>query len=163
ARPWAKAIRERVITRYMPPWKPEAGYGGPFQGAPGLSEQEIGTIERWTSGGAPEGDPAELPQMPQWASEWGLGIPDVVVRMPESYELQANGLDIFRNFVLPIPITSLRYVKAVEFLAGTHAVHHANLRIDETEASRQRDAEDPLPGYDGLMAPSARYPEGYFL
>src|SRR5215813_2685553 len=58
ARPWAKAIRERVVTRYMPPWKPEPGYGGPFQGARGLSGQEIGTIERWTSGGAPEGDPA---------------------------------------------------------------------------------------------------------
>jgi tetratricopeptide (TPR) repeat protein len=163
ARPWARAIRERVITRQMPPWKPEAGYGDPFQAARGLKEQEIDTIDRWVSGGAPEGNPSDLPEGPNWPGDWRLGTPDLVIRMPDPYELRASGPDVFRNFVLPIPTTGVRYVKAVEFIAGTHAVHHANLRIDETTASRQRDAEDPLPGYDGLMAASAIYPEGYFL
>jgi tetratricopeptide (TPR) repeat protein len=167
ARPWARAIRERVITRQMPPWKPETGYSDPFQGARGLKEHEIQTIERWVSGGALEGDPADLPEAPSLSSdgsgEWRLGTPDVVIRMPDPYQLRADGPDVFRNFVLPIPTSTVRYVQAVEFIAGTHAVHHANLRIDETPASRQRDAEDPLPGYDGLMAGSALYPEGYFL
>jgi tetratricopeptide (TPR) repeat protein len=163
SRPWARAIRERVIKREMPPWKPETGYGDPFQGARGLKENEIQTIERWVSGGALEGDPADLPEAPSWNGEWRLGTPDVVIRMPDPYQLRAGGPDVFRNFVLPIPTSTVRYVQAVEFIAGTHAVHHANLRIDETPASRQRDAEDPLPGYDGLMAGSALYPEGYFL
>jgi len=163
ARPWAKAIRERVITRYMPPWKPEAGYGDPFQGSRRLDQQEIDTIDSWVSGGAPEGNPVDLPEAPRWTDDWRLGVPDVIVRMPDPYELPANGPDVFRNFVLPIPTSGLRYVQAVEFIAGSHAVHHANLRIDETSESRDRDAEDPLPGYDGLIPRSAIYPEGYFL
>jgi tetratricopeptide (TPR) repeat protein len=163
ARPWAKAIRERVITRYMPPWKPEPGYGDRFQGARVLEQREIDMIERWVSGGAPEGNSADLPEAPQWTDDWRLGVPDVVIRMPNPYDLRADGPDVFRNFVLPIPISDVRYVQAIEFIAGSHAVHHANLRIDETRTSRERDAEDPLPGYDGLLAGSARFPEGYFL
>jgi tetratricopeptide (TPR) repeat protein len=159
----ADEIAAATRSHYMPPWKPETGYGGPFQGARGLSEKQIETIGRWVAAGTLEGDPNDLPQAPRVTGDWRLGTPDVVIRMPEPFELAASGPDVFRNFVLPIPSTGPRYVQAVEFVAGSHAVHHANLRIDETEASRQRDAEDPLPGYDGLMAPSARYPEGYFL
>src|SRR5262249_7362937 len=103
ARPWAKAIRERVITRYMPPWKPEPGYGDPFQGTRRLEQPEIDAIDRWVSGGAPEGNPADLPRAPHWTHDWRLGVPDVVIRMPDPYELPANGPDVFRNFVLPIP------------------------------------------------------------
>jgi Tfp pilus assembly protein PilF len=147
----------------MPPWKPEAAFGGPFQGARGLREQEIELISQWVAAGALEGDPAELPSATHQHDDWSLGTPDVVVRMPEPYELPANGPDVFRNFILPIPSTGVRYVQAVEFQAGTHAVHHANMRIDETAESRRRDDDDPSPGYDGLMAPSARYPDGYFL
>ena len=117
ARPWAKAIRERVITRYMPPWKPEEGYGDPFQGARGLQQHEIDMIERWVSGGAPEGDRADLPEAPRWTDAWRLGTPDVVVRMADPYELRADGPDVFRNFVLPIPTSHVRYVQAIEFIA----------------------------------------------
>ncbi len=162
-RPRAARIAAVTKTRYMPPWKPEPGYGGPFQGARGLSDQEIATIQRWISSGAAEGEPAAASPMTHSHGEWRLGEPDAVVSMPEPYELRADGPDVFRNFVLPIPTSGIRYVKALEFSAGSHAIHHANLRIDETSASRQRDLEDPAPGYDGLMAPSARYPEGYFL
>src|SRR2546423_3659529 len=76
ARPWAKAIRERVITRYMPPWKPEAGFSDPFQGARGLNAQEIEAIARWVSDGSTEGNPADLPEAPKFADEWRLGTPD---------------------------------------------------------------------------------------
>ena len=161
--PRAARIAAVTRSRYMPPWKPQAGYGGPFVEARGLQEQEIDLIAQWVAGGAPEGDPRELPQTPHVHSDWSFGLPDVVVRMPESFELPATGPDVFRNFVLPIPSSGVRYVKAVEFLSGTHAVHHANMRIDETPESRRRDTADPSPGYDGLMAPSARYPDGYFL
>ena len=42
-------------------------------------------------------------------------------------------------------------------------MHHANIRIDRTPATRRLDEADPLPGYDGLMPRSAEYPEGHFL
>ena len=161
--PRAARIAAAVKSRYMPPWKPQPGYGDAFQGERRLKQEEIDTIERWVLGGALQGDPADLPELPHFTDDWRLGTPDLVIRMPEPYELRADGPDVFRNFVLPISIGSARYVKGIEFVPATHAVHHANLRIDETPASRQRDADDPLPGYEGLMAGSALYPEGYFL
>lgn len=162
-RPLAKRIASATKSRYMPPWKPDPGYGDAFQDVRRLNEEEIATIERWVSSGAMKGDPADLPATPRWSDGWRLGTPDVVIRMGEPYDLRADGPDVFRNFVLPIPVSGIRYVKALEFIPGTRAVHHANLRIDETPTSRQRDDEDPAPGYDGLIASTARYPDGYFL
>jgi tetratricopeptide (TPR) repeat protein len=162
-RPRARQIAAVTRRRYMPPWKPEPESGDQFVGARRLSESEITTIERWVDDGAVNGDPADLPAPPHWTDGWRLGVPDAVVRMPEPFELRADGPDVFRIFVLPIPTRDVRYVKAIEVVPGTRAVHHANLRIDETATSRGLDAADPAPGYDGLIASTARYPEGYFL
>jgi len=60
ARPWAKAIRDEVSSRRMPPWGAVAGVGD-FAGDPSLSTPEIDMLVAWVEGGAPEGDPAYLP------------------------------------------------------------------------------------------------------
>lgn len=60
ARPWAKAIRDEVLVRRMPPWGPVKGIGD-FAGDPSLSQPEIDMLVAWVEGGAPEGDAAELP------------------------------------------------------------------------------------------------------
>jgi len=54
ARPWAKAIREEVLTRRMPKWHAVRGYGD-FTNDPSLSPFEIATIVAWADGGAPKG------------------------------------------------------------------------------------------------------------
>jgi hypothetical protein len=78
--------------------------------------------------------------------------------------LQSDGTDVFRIFVIPLPAETLRYVKGLEFLPdNAPVVHHANIRIDPTEASLRFDEEDPALGYDGLIAHSATYPDGHFL
>jgi hypothetical protein len=59
ARPWAKAIRDEVLTRRMPPWGAVKGIGG-FADDPSLSQPEIDMFVAWVEGGAPEGDPADL-------------------------------------------------------------------------------------------------------
>ncbi len=166
-RPWARAIRQAARTRSMPPWKPEPGYGGPFVAERRLSDAEIDLIARWVDGGAPEGNPADLPPM-QGAgpAEWRLGTPDLVVEMPQPYTLPAggDGDDVLRKFAIPIPIGEMRYVKGVEFQPGnSRIVHHANLKIDPTPASRRLDAEDPEPGYEGVTPFDARFPFGWFL
>jgi tetratricopeptide (TPR) repeat protein len=147
----------------MPPWKPEPGFADEFLGKRGLTEEQIATIEQWSDAGAPEGNPADLPPRPDWSDGWRLGTPDLVIRMPEPYEVPAGGPDVFRIFVVPVPTEVARYVKGIEFLPGTRAVHHANIRLDETRTSRDLDARDPSPGYDGLLALTAHYPEGYFF
>jgi hypothetical protein len=66
--------------------------------------------------------------------------------------------------VIPLPVDVARYVTGVEFRPGNaQVVHHANMRIDRTPASRQLDALDPAPGYDGWMARTAVCPDGHFL
>jgi hypothetical protein len=64
ARPWAKAIKEEVLERRMPPWEAIKGFGE-FRDDRGLTEEELETISAWVEGGAPEGDPKYLPARPK--------------------------------------------------------------------------------------------------
>jgi len=159
-----KEIAEVTARRYMPPWLPEPGYGD-FVGARLLSTGQIGAIQEWVADGGVEGNPAELPPLPKWNDDWQLGEPDLVVTMPRAYTLQAEGKDVYRNFVVPVPLAAPQYVKAVEFRPGNpKIVHHAFIRLDRTRESRQRDARDPAPGFSGIHAPpTAQPPTGHFL
>ena len=149
--------------RLMPPWKPEAGKGE-FQDERRLTDRELETIQRWIAGSAIEGGPGDLPPMPSWGDGWRLGTPDLIVRMPAPYAVAPDGPDVFRTFVIPIPLAAARYVRAVEFHPGNaRVVHHANLGVDRTQTSRQLDLRDPAPGYAGSMGLEARYPEGQLL
>jgi len=138
------------------------GTSGIFAGERRLTDAEIQVFEEWAGRGAPEGDPAALPPVPRWPPGWQLGTPDLVITLPE-YTLRADGLDVFRNFVVNIPVAGTRFVRGLEFHPGNSAVHHANIRIDPTTASRHLDDADPEPGYEGLILNSADYPDGHFL
>jgi len=81
-----------------------------------------------------------------------------------AYTLPAGYADVFRTFVMPIPVNSEKYIRAVHFRpAVAEGVHHANIRIDRTPASRNLDNGNGEPGYEGVMATSARFPDGHFL
>jgi tetratricopeptide (TPR) repeat protein len=162
ARQHATQIALVTKSRLMPPWKAEPGYGE-FVGLHPLSDEELDLVQRWVDAGAPEGDPRDLPSAPHWNAGWQLGKPDLVVTFPEPYVLAADGPDVSRVFVLPLPVDRLRYVRGIEFRPGNPRVHHANIRIDATPASRQLDEQDPAPGYDGIILRSAVYPDGHFL
>ena len=60
ARPWAKAIRDEVLNRRMPPWDAVKGVGE-FRDDPSLSQPEMDLFVNWVEGGAPEGDEIYLP------------------------------------------------------------------------------------------------------
>src|SRR5437588_2513009 len=55
ARPWAKAIKEEILEKRMPPWRAVKGYGD-FSNAPALTQRDIDLIVNWVEGGAPKGD-----------------------------------------------------------------------------------------------------------
>ncbi|MDR1990989.1 MAG: tetratricopeptide repeat protein [Acidobacteriaceae bacterium] len=163
ARQHLTQIVDATKTRVMPPWKPVHG-SAQFVGDRSLSDAEIALIQRWAAEGAVEGEPGDLPSVPHWNDGWQLGVPDVVAKMSEVYTLRADGGDVFRTFVLPIPTDRVRYVRAIEFNPGnTRAVHHANIGVDHTSSSRRLDAADPEVGYSGGMVPDASYPPGYML
>ena len=161
ARRHAAQIAAVTKRRYMPPWKPEPGFGD-FAGVRRLTDTEILAIEHWVSGGLLEGQASDLPPPPRWTSAWQLGEPDLVVTLPE-YTLRPDGLDVFRNFVVAVPGSAPRYVRGFELRPGHRAVHHANIRVDPTAASRRADDADPSPGYEGAILRSADYPDGHFL
>jgi len=140
-------LRQVAESRQMPPWKPEPGFGTFFD-AHRLTDREIATLAEWADAGAPEGDPVDLPAAPRFTDGWQLGRPDRVVTMPEEYPVPASGADVYRAFVLPLPMERDRTVVAVEFRPGNRkVVHHARMFVDETDDSRRRDAADPGPGF----------------
>ncbi len=156
----ARQIAEVTTSGYMPPWKAAADSPS-FLGERRLTAAQIATLRRWVDEGAPGGEPR--PGVPATrAADWPLGPPDAIVALP-SYTLQADGGDVFRNFVVRVPFDGARYVAAMQFRPRSTAVHHANIRIDRTPASRRLDEADPAPGYEGLILHSAEYPDGHFL
>ena len=174
ARPWARAIRQATLTGSMPPWKPQPGYGGPFLGDRRLTEAQIDLIARWVDAGAPAGDPADLPPTPEGLGGWRLGEPDLVIEMPEPFVLGPDGDDVFRKFAIPIPIAETRFVEGLEFqpavrgagstwASNPRVIHHANMRLDPTPASRTLDARDPAPGFDDVTPFDAQFPFGHLL
>ncbi|HWP37091.1 MAG TPA: hypothetical protein VNL18_06005 [Gemmatimonadales bacterium] len=144
----------------MPPWLPEPVVR--FIGERRLSAEELRLIRRWVEAGAPEGDPADLPPAPEFPAGWQLGQPDLVVTLP-SYTAPAGERDRYRNLVAPIPVFSVRHVKAVELRPGA-GVHHATMLLDTTATSRDLDAADAEPGFDGMDLQSAAFhPAGFFV
>src|SRR5438132_200152 len=63
ARPYARAIRERIQLGSMPPWHAEAS-AGTFTNERRLSDMEKEILVRWVNDGAPQGDPKDLPPLP---------------------------------------------------------------------------------------------------
>lgn len=141
--------REKI----MPPWHPADGYGH-FRNARRLSESQVDLIERWVEAGMAEGDPADKPTAPQFASGWQLGEPDLVLRMSRAFTLPASGPDVYQHFVLPTSLTRGRMVTAVEFKPGNpRIVHHASFYLDTSGAARQLDARQPDVGYGSFSGP----------
>jgi Tfp pilus assembly protein PilF/mono/diheme cytochrome c family protein len=159
----ATQIAEVTRSRFMPPWKVEPGVSQ-FVGQHPLTDQQIALIDAWVRTGTPQGQAQDQPPMPDWPDGWLLGQPDLIVKPAESFILQAQPTDAFRIFAIRVPVGRRTYVRGIEFHPGNaRVVHHANIRIDRTSATRQLDEADPLPGYDGLMPRSAEYPSGHFL
>ena len=73
-RPWAKAIKEEVLERRMPPGGPVRGFGA-LADDTSLSQEELHIVADWVEGGAPEGDPVYLPTLPR---EWTAPKPAAV-------------------------------------------------------------------------------------
>ncbi len=120
ARPWAKAIRERVITRQMPPWHIDPTVGvQKFKNDMSLSQAQIDTIVKWVDEGAPLGDRKDMPAPRQWpnADEWKatkeLGPPDIIIKS-EDWTMPAHHQDVWWRPSTDIGVTEPRWVRAVE-------------------------------------------------
>jgi hypothetical protein len=154
ARKRAQDIASVVVERSMPPWKPEAGIGPRLKHDQSLTEAEIALLEAWAEAGAPQGDPKDLPTSPQFAEDWKLGPPHIVLDPTEDFAVPATGADTYRCFVLPTNLTRDAFVTAIDFRpSNRRVVHHITAFIDTTGAARKRDAAEPGPGYTSFSGP----------
>ena len=161
-RPWAKAIKERVATRQMPPWHLDKTVGiQSFQNDRSLSDDQIATIVRWADAGAPPGDSRDMPPPKPWPNEneWQLakqyGQPDLIIKS-DPYTMPAVGQDQWWRPMTEIPITEARWVRAVEMrpasMAGRRITHHAIAYLLQQEPADQKNpaaSDDPLTAIAG--------------
>src|SRR5437773_10952443 len=128
-RPWARAIKENVVLRNMPPWHIDPNVGiHEFKNSVSLSDQEIATIAKWVDSGAPKGNPDDMPPPRKFDdnAKWSIGTPDLIVAMSTDLVVPGKAPDTWKNVVADPGLTEDRYIKAVEVkpTKGFRAIHH---------------------------------------
>ncbi len=152
ARPWAKAIREAVLSRRMPPWHADPGYGK-FRNDLSLSAAEIQTLAAWADAGAPEGDPAEAPAPPRFAAGWRIAAPDAVFELPAEVRVPAAGTLEYQYYEVRTNFSEDRWVEMAEVRPTNRAVvHHAIVSTRGVDGDGRMSGQY-LAGYAPGMSP----------
>jgi Ca2+-binding EF-hand superfamily protein len=153
----AQTIAAVTKSRYMPPWKADSH--GEFVGERRLTSAQIQMIRDWMAAGAPHGDPADLPALPNFPKGWRLGAPNATYQPTESYTLDADGNDVYRCFVIPTHYDQDRYLSGIEIHPGNgKVVHHIIAYLDTSGSARALEAQEHLkdpksPGYTSFGGP----------
>jgi mono/diheme cytochrome c family protein len=150
-RPWARAIKSKVMSREMPPWGADQ-QGRKMRNDPSLSQAQIDTIVAWVDGGAVRGNDADLPPAPKFATGWTYGRePDYVLEMPVEFDIPAEGELGVQMFYSKIPFTEDRFAEVLEIRPGNRGVvHHAGVFIvDIPEGAKLVDGR--IIGADGKV------------
>ena len=162
ARPWAKAIKNAVATKKMPPWFANPEYGH-FDNDRSLKQAEIDTMVAWANNGAPAGDPADAPPPVRWPVDgWNIQ-PDVTVDLP-AYPVPATGVKEWEQLAIPSPFKGDTWVTSVEIRPGAKGVvHHLCFDFAKHKATTPynvyqwvevpRDDEGVAKSHDGTTPP----------
>lgn len=125
---YSKMIEEVLLTRRMPPYDANPDHGK-FKDAHRLSREESQTLLRWIAGGSPRGtgpDPLTEPLPP--LVDWPMGKPDLVIQLPETQKIPANGVLDYRHIPVPTPTTNEFWIAGADIRPGNRRVlHHAIL------------------------------------
>ena len=156
SRPWARSIKDRVSTRQMPPWHIDKTVGiQDFKYDWSLTDEQLDTIVRWVGGGAPRGNPEDMPAAVDWPDEskWNFaeqfdGPPDLIIEStPYTVPAAADAA-----------LTEERWARAIEArpatVAGRSVTHHAIVRLVQEEPDallRQANQTNDVGGVDSLM------------
>ncbi|MBI3654703.1 MAG: cytochrome c [Acidobacteria bacterium] len=164
ARPWARSIKEKVVTKVMPPWHADPKHGA-FSNDRRLSQKEVETIAAWVDGGALEGNPKELPPTPKFVEGWNIGKPDLIFQMPEACAVPASGVVAYKYFNVPTNFTEDKWVQAAEIRPENRSVVHHIIVFIQTKGRQQlltgwAPGEQPAVMKDGL---AKRIPAGATL
>jgi hypothetical protein len=143
-RPWARSIKQRVEQRQMPPWHIDKAIGiQAFKNDRSLSTEEIATVVAWVDGGAPQGNPADMPPPMVFADDdvWNYadffgGNPDLVIHSTP-YTMPALAQDRWWKPEVPTGLTEDRWIRGIEIrpstVDGRRITHHALARLQQEE------------------------------
>ena len=155
-RPWARAIRSKVVGRVMPPWHLDKTVGiQEFQNDKSLRDDEIETIARWVDAGAPRGNPADLPPPVAWPDDnvWHLAEnygrePDLIISSTP-WTQSAEGQDQWWAPIIETGLTEDRWVTGMEVrpsLVGRRVTHHAVVYLQQQEEPGDFEPVVDVPG-----------------
>jgi hypothetical protein len=143
---WRNEMMAATETRFMPPWPPDPNYRS-LAHERVLTQGEIDVIANWVNAGAPEGDPSQAPDPPQFNGNAVITDPDLSEVM-EDFTIPSSTQDLYRCFVLQIDNPTNRFITGMEIIPGnSNMVHHVLVFQDTTGQAQQLDAQDPSPGY----------------
>jgi len=138
-RPWAKAMKAAVISRQMPPWFADPGYGH-FKNDRRLSDAEVRAISDWADGGASEGDAKDKPAPMAFEDGWNIK-PDMVIEMPKDFNIPATGTVAYQNILVKVNFPEDVWVVSAEMRAGNRQVlHHGRVLVRRPGMEFMKDA-----------------------
>jgi len=166
-------IREVTTQRRMPPWHADPRYGH-FANDRRLTAAEIATLSAWVDGGLARGDDKDLPKPAVWPQGWSHGKPDLVIEMPVEFQVPADGVVPYQNWIIPTNFKEDKWVRLAEARPGAAGVVHHLVVYIQKEGQKGPVARDGsisilvgwAPGDLGLICPpdtALRVPKGASL
>src|SRR5260370_294270 len=144
-RPWAKAMKQAVLTKQMPPWFADP-HIGKFSNDRTLSQADVDTLASWADTGGKAGDPKDAPKPIDFVEGWRIGKPDVVIEMPQAFNVAVSGTIDYQYIVIPTNFKEDTYVQIAEARPGNPAlVHHIIAFIREPGSPWLKDAQPGVP------------------
>jgi len=141
ARPWARAIKQKVAARQMPPWGADPSVAK-YSNDVSLKQAEIDTITAWVDAGSLEGDKRDLPKAPQFAEGWSIGKPDYIFKMQKPFNVPADGTVPYVYISIPTNLKQDIWIRAVELKpTDRRVVHHIISNLVEGDGT----TPDPEP------------------
>ncbi len=158
---WAETMLEVVEENRMPPWHANPDHGD-FANDRSLPEAERELLRRWVKDGAPEGNPAELPEPRTFVDGWRLPVePDLVIPMrAEPFRVQAEGEVAYQYFRVDPEFTEDKFVRMAEVVPGDRqVVHHVLVLIKPPGGAKPDELRNWIAAYVPGAEPGA-FPEG---
>jgi AhpC/TSA family protein len=132
---WSDTIREVITEGRMPPWYADPQYGK-FSNDRRLSPEDKEALLAWLDNGTPRGDDKDLPSPRRFPEGWSIGKPDVIISMPQPFEVPAkaaNGID-YQYFTVDPGFKEDRWVQRAEIRPGAPSVvHHSVVMVQTRE------------------------------
>ncbi|MEP7366601.1 MAG: cytochrome c [Acidobacteriota bacterium] len=138
-RPWAKAMKQAVLQKKMPPWFADP-HVGKFTNDRSLSEADSQKLVAWVDAGAPAGNAKDAPAPIAYTEGWTIGKPDKVIEFPEPIPVAATGTIEYTYIIVPTGLTEDKWIQRAEARPDKRSqVHHIIAFVRQPENKWFRD------------------------